>query len=131
MDKAILDTDVMSEILKGRNAPIQRASQRNLAEHGRYTISTITVMEVVRGLHVVGREEGIEAFLREVGNAEVLTLSVASAETAGRIIAGLKKSGRPIGREDPIIAAIALEYGLPLVTGNVAHYGHIQARTIR
>ena len=34
--------------------------------------------------------------------------------------------GRPIGRCDPMIAAIAIIHGLELVTGNTSHYQHIQ-----
>jgi predicted nucleic acid-binding protein len=45
---------------------------------------------------------------------------------AGRIYADLERIGQPIGRADPIIAAIALRYDLTLITGNVAHYQRIQ-----
>jgi predicted nucleic acid-binding protein len=33
---------------------------------------------------------------------------------------------QPIGRADPMIAAIAIDQGLELVTGNTAHYQLIQ-----
>jgi tRNA(fMet)-specific endonuclease VapC len=35
--------------------------------------------------------------------------------------------GQPIGRADPMIAAIALRYDFTLVTGNLSHYQRIQA----
>jgi len=50
----------------------------------------------------------------------------AAAELAGRIAGDLDRTGQPIGRADPMIAAIALEKGLDLVTGNTAHYQRIQ-----
>jgi predicted nucleic acid-binding protein len=56
----------------------------------------------------------------------VLTLDVQSAEIGGRIYADLEGTGQPIGRADPIIAAIAIRYGLTLITGNQAHYQRIQ-----
>jgi len=34
--------------------------------------------------------------------------------------------GQPIGTADPMIAAIAIEHGLQLVTGNTAHFQRIQ-----
>jgi len=48
-------------------------------------------------------------------------LDVAAAELAGRITGDLDRIGQPIGRADPMIAAIAIDQGLELVTGNTAH----------
>jgi predicted nucleic acid-binding protein len=45
---------------------------------------------------------------------------------AGRIYAELERSGQPIGRADPIIAAIAITQNLLLATGNTRHYERIQ-----
>lgn len=47
------------------------------------------------------------------------------AVLAGAIYAELERSGQPIGRADPLIAATASVHGLTLVTGNVAHYARI------
>ncbi|MBF0548395.1 MAG: hypothetical protein HQM08_28425 [Candidatus Riflebacteria bacterium] len=57
---------------------------------------------------------------------EALTMTTKSSEIAGRIYADLEKSGQPIGRADPIIAAIAIENDLILSTGNERHYKRIQ-----
>jgi len=59
-------------------------------------------------------------------DTEILTLNVKTAELAGRIYADLERTGQPIGRADPVIAAIALEHHLILSTGNVSHYQYIQ-----
>jgi tRNA(fMet)-specific endonuclease VapC len=45
---------------------------------------------------------------------------------AGRITDDLDRLGQPIGRADPIIAAVAIDQGLELVTGNTGHYQRIQ-----
>jgi predicted nucleic acid-binding protein len=58
---------------------------------------------------------------------DVLTLDIQSAELAGRIYADLERIGRPIGRADPMVAAVALRHGLTLVTGNQRHYRRIQS----
>ena len=97
------------------------------AQFGRYTLSTLTIIEVVRGLHKRQREARIQQFLAALPTEEVLTLDEASAELAGRIDADLERTGQPIGRIDPMIAAIALTNGVTLVTGNTAHYQHIKA----
>ena len=126
MDKALIDTDIFSEILKGIDSHVVAQAVAYRAILGRYTISTITVLEVVKGLHKIQREDRIEQFLDGLVTVDVLTLDVQSAELAGRIYADLERTGQPIGRADPIIAAIALRHGLTLVTGNQAHYQRIQ-----
>ena len=49
-----------------------------------------------------------------------------SAALAGRIYANLERAGQPIGRADPMVAAIALRYNMVLATGNLRHYQRIQ-----
>ena len=107
MDKALLDTDVLSEILKGINHGVAARAAAYRAVWGRYTVSTVTVVEVVKGFHKVGREDAIQRFLSGLASEELLTLDLQSAELAGRIYADLERTGQPIGRADPMIAAIA------------------------
>lgn len=126
MDKALLDTDIFSEVLKRKHPAVITKAEQYHALFGRYTISTITVLEIVKGFHKVRREERIQEFLTALATAEILTLTIKNAETAGRIYADLERAGRPIGRADPMIAAMALEHDLVLVTGNTQHYEHIQ-----
>jgi predicted nucleic acid-binding protein len=61
-----------------------------------------------------------------IASEEILPFDRAAAELAGRIAGDLDRIGQPIGRADPMIAAIALQHGLELVTGNTAHYQRIQ-----
>jgi len=126
MDRVLLDTDIFSEILKGVDATVVARATTYLTVFGRYTLSTITVLEIVKGLHKLQREERVQKFLAGLSAVELLTLDLSSAEVAGRIYADLERSGQPIGRADPMIAAIALRHNLVLVTGNLAHYQRIQ-----
>lgn len=57
---------------------------------------------------------------------ELLGFDERCALLAGRIFADLERAGLPIGRADPMIAAIALEHELTLVTGNTAHYARVR-----
>lgn len=127
MDKALLDTDIFSEILKGMDQNVVAKATAYRAAFGHYTISTITVMEIVKGLHKLQREDRIQQFLAGLPTVESLTLDLRSSELAGRIYADLERAGQPLGRADPMIAAIALRHGLTLVPGNVSHYQRIQA----
>ena len=127
MDRALLDTDILSEILKGVDRTVVARAVAYRATWGRYTTSMITVLEIVKGLHKVRREGEIQRFLEGLSTVELLTLDLRSAELAGRIYADLERTGQPIGRADPMIAAIALEHNLTLVTGNLAHYRRIRS----
>jgi predicted nucleic acid-binding protein len=64
--------------------------------------------------------------LSSIASEEILVFDQTAAELAGRIAGDLERVGQPIGRADPMIAAIALEHGLELVTGNTAHYQRIE-----
>ncbi len=126
MDKALIDTDIFSEILKGIDRNVAARARAYHATFGYYTISTISVMEIVKGFHKVQREDRIQKFLTSLSSVELVTLDLQSSELAGRIYADLERTGQPIGRADPMIAAIALKLDLTLITGNVSHYQRIQ-----
>ena len=127
MEKTLLDTDIFSEMLKRKHQGVIKAAQQYHAQFSQYTISTFTVLEIVKGFHKVNREEEIQQFLIRLSTIEILTLSVRSAELAGRIYADLERIGEPIGRVDPMIAALAISHDMVLATGNTRHYQRIQS----
>ena len=126
MDRAPLDTDIFSEILKGIDQKVGARATAHRVTFGYYTLSVITVMEIVKGFHKRQREDRIQQFLAGLPTVELLTLDLQSSELAGRIYADLERTGQLIGRADPMIAAIALHHDLTLVTGNLSHYQRIQ-----
>lgn len=126
MNKALLDTDTLSELGRAINPTVMRHGTAYLADFGRYTVSVITVMEIVRGLTKKRATKQLQAFLAVISSQEVLIFDQAAAELAGHIEGELERAGQPIGRADPMIAASALVNGLELVTGNTAHYQRIQ-----
>jgi tRNA(fMet)-specific endonuclease VapC len=125
MDKALLDTDILSEVLKGRHPQVVARAEAYLAHHAVLTISVVSVMEVVSGLKRMERWEQLEQFLQVLGELEVLPLERESAVLAGRIDGDLGRVGQRIGRADPIVAAQAIVQGLVLVRGNVRHYARV------
>lgn len=126
MTRALLDTDIWSEILKAKDPIVAARARAYHAERGRYTLSVITVMEVIYGYSRRGREDRIREFLAALTRAEVLWLDPTIAELAGRIRTDLERFGRKIQIEDILIAATAIHHGTPLVTGNTRHYANIQ-----
>lgn len=126
MNKALLDTDIFSEFLKGHDPKVQRHAAGYRQAFGPLTISVVTVMEVIKGLHKMRREPEIQALLTRLAAEEVLGFDIVAAEQAGRIHADLERTGQSIGWADTVIAGIALRHGLELSTGNTAHYQRIQ-----
>ena len=125
MDPALLDTDILSEVLKAKNPNVIRHATEYRKQFGRYTTSAITITEIVKGFHKAGREDRIQSLLAGVVNELVLPLELQSALIGGRIYAELEKTGQTIGRADPPIAGIALVNDLVRVTGNTEHFARI------
>jgi tRNA(fMet)-specific endonuclease VapC len=90
VDRSLLDTDTFSEILKGVIQDVIAKATSYRASFGHYTISTITVTEIVKGLHKLKREDRVQQFLAGLPTVELLTLDLRSAELAGRIYADLE-----------------------------------------
>lgn len=126
MKRAVLDTDIFSEVLKGRNANVTAAARNYRAAFARFTISAVTVMEIVQGLQRRSWRAGVSQFMELVDASEVLVFDRQTAELAGRIFADLERTGQPIGRADPMIASTALHHGLVLVTANTEHFRRIR-----
>ena len=63
MNKALLDTDILAEIIKGFDQTVARNATAYRQAFGRYTLSAITVMEIVSGLQRVQSPSRIQKFL--------------------------------------------------------------------
>lgn len=126
MNKALLDTDILSEIGKGKNPAIVANAQTYRKTFGFYSFSTITALEIVRGYQKSQQSQRFHAFMAIIAAEEVFPLHIPAAELAGRITGDLERAGQPIGRANAVIAAIGIEQGLEPVTGNTTHFQRIQ-----
>ncbi len=126
MNKALLDTDILSELFKGINLTVGRNASAYRQAFGHLTLSAITVMEIVSGLQRVQSPSRIQKFMSNISGEEVLPFDRATGKLAGEIVGDLERTGQPIGTADPMIAAVALQHSLELVTGNTVHFQRIQ-----
>jgi tRNA(fMet)-specific endonuclease VapC len=122
---ALLDTDILSEVLKRRDVNVQRHAQVYLADHGRFHFSIFTRYEILRGLKAKDAFQQILAFDWQCARSIVLPLNDEIIVQAAEIYGGLKKQGTIIGDADILIAATAIFHDLPLVTGNLEHFRRI------
>ncbi len=126
MPRTLVDTDIWSEIVKGKNATVLARSAAYLAQHGRHTLTAVTVFEVIQGLQRVQRQDRIEGFRTMLEDIEVLYLDHTSADLAAVIHGELDRTGHGIDVGDAQNAAIALRHRLCIATGNVRHYARVQ-----
>ena len=87
MNKALLDTDIYSEVLKAKNATVAQNAAAYRQQHGVYTVSVITVMEIVQGFHRVQNARRLLSFLNAVALEQVIAFAQSTAVLAGRISA--------------------------------------------
>ncbi|NEU84303.1 type II toxin-antitoxin system VapC family toxin [Nostoc sp. UIC 10630] len=126
VEKSLLDTDILSEIIKRANPRIIFKANTYLNQFDKYTLSVITVMEIVEGWQKRKQEQRLQQFLTILTSQEILSFDLTEAVLAGKIYADLETSGKRIGYPDCMIAATAISHNLTLVTGNLSHYQRIQ-----
>lgn len=89
-------------------------------------VSTITVFELLFGAQIRGRFD-VESILARVATLPVSEVSARlSAEEGSRLAA----SGNRLDTPDLLIAGVALEHGLSLVTRNRRHFSRINGLTL-
>jgi tRNA(fMet)-specific endonuclease VapC len=126
VNKSLLDTDILSEIGKSIDPVVVRNATAYRQAFGRYTFSAVSVLEVIRGFQRKQSVRRLQAFIASLPSMEVIPFAESAGVLAGQIAGELERIGQPIGIADSMIAAIALEHGLELVTGNTAHFQRVQ-----
>jgi tRNA(fMet)-specific endonuclease VapC len=126
MPKALLDTDILSEYLKGHDRAVIRRAADYAREHGAFTFTSVTVHEIVYGLELKGATAQLQKALLWLGQNEQITPTSADYLQAATIKAAARKQGSIVELPDCLIAAVAVRLGLPLVTGNTEDFQAIQ-----
>jgi tRNA(fMet)-specific endonuclease VapC len=130
MEIALLDTDMLSEVLKQRNSQVVSKAAAYLRSHGRFAFSAFTRFEIARGIKEKGATKQLARFRDFCGHSLIVPVSDTNLERAEDLWAIARHSGLPSGDADLIIAATALETNRVIVTGNVAHYAWIPGLTL-
>ena len=127
----LLDTNVISELMKKRPRPEVVRRVRDLASNEAFT-SAVCFMELRFGAarHPHGAElwERIQTEIRPL--VSVLPLGYEEAICAGGVLASLEAKGTPIGLEDILIGSSALVHGLSVATRNVKHLARIDGLSV-
>jgi tRNA(fMet)-specific endonuclease VapC len=130
MPPVLLDTDILSELLKLRNPSVRQKALAYTAQHGQLAFSAITRYEVCRGYKAQKATTQLARFQTFCGNSLILPVTDAVFDRAADLWAMAYQTGRPRADTDLIIAATAIENGRVLVTGNGAHFSWIPTLVI-
>ncbi|MDQ6999469.1 MAG: type II toxin-antitoxin system VapC family toxin [Mariprofundus sp.] len=114
-DRILIDTDVIIWHMRGNEHA--RAAIYQIENP---TISIITQMELVQGLRNKQEQVLLHRFLEQLG-FEVLPVSDVISHRALFLMEEWRLSHQMLVA-DALIAATAIEHGLPLLSGNEKHY---------
>ncbi|MEI6026376.1 MAG: PIN domain-containing protein [Betaproteobacteria bacterium] len=93
---------------------------------GRMAISAVTLRELFHGAEKSAKVAQNLAVVEEFASLlEVLPYTAKATQHYGAIRSALEKAGRPIGVNDPHIAAHARSEGLALVTNNLGEFERV------
>jgi tRNA(fMet)-specific endonuclease VapC len=125
-----------AEILFDTNAAIawiedDAALYHALEQDVEPVVSIVTVGELEYGAANSARvEANRQRLVRALAAFTRITLDETTARIYGQIMVTLKKKGRPIPTNDVWIAALALQYSLPLLTRD-RHFREVEGVDVR
>jgi tRNA(fMet)-specific endonuclease VapC len=124
MNRALIDTDILSFYFKGDPLVVENF-KKYLTEYDIIEISLITYYEIMSGLLHKNAHKQLEIFNDFVTENIVIALTEESCKISSEIYSKLRISGELIDDIDLLIAGIAIENEMTLVTNNENHFGRI------
>jgi predicted nucleic acid-binding protein len=128
--ESILDTDILSEYLKGHDRTVAAHATNYAKEHGVFTFTSVTVFEIVYGLELKGASSQLQRASAWLSRNEEITPLAVDYHSAATIKATARKQGSIVELPDCLIAAVAVRTNRTLVTGNTDDFRSIQTTGI-
>ena len=125
MKESLVDTDILSEFLKGNTDIISKIDE-HLSLFGFINLSIITYYEIMNGLLYKDSKGKLPFFEEFISYNKMLPISLDVAKISAIISSDLRKKRMEIGHFDTLIAGTAIVNNLQLVTNNVKHFSRIQ-----
>lgn len=125
MNESLIDTDILSYFLKGDKKVIKKF-ENYIGNFSSINISIITHFEIVSGLQYRKAAKQLSQFEKFANSCIILPVTKESSHLSSFLYAQLRTSGKLIDDIDLLIAGIALENNLTLVTNNEKHFKRIK-----
>jgi tRNA(fMet)-specific endonuclease VapC len=130
MTRFLLDTGSAGDYIQRRLAVFQRA-RTAVADGHRIGIGLPVLAELWYGVENSStRDRNAERLRRVLPELIIWPLTESGAEEYGRIAAELRRAGRPIGKIDMLIAAIALSLGKTTVVSSDSDLTAVSGLTV-
>jgi len=123
--RALLDTDILSEIFIGVDRRVMANAAAYVSLHQVLTFSSVTVYEIVTGLEKNQATAKLARARQMLSRNDEIVPESEDYLLAGRILGTLRRTGKEVGYSDPLIAACAIRRGYSVVTGNEKHFKFI------
>ena len=126
MPKVLLDTDILSEYLKGHDPNVVKRAASYAQVYAVFTFTSVTTYEIVYGPELKSATVQLKKALDWLSRNEQITPIAADYLAAATIKATARKQGSVLELPDCLIAATAVRLQMPLVTGNTEGFRAIQ-----
>jgi tRNA(fMet)-specific endonuclease VapC len=123
-NRTLIDTDILSYYLKGEKTVIKNF-ENYLETYELIEISIITYYEIISGLQAKNAFKQLEIFEDFSNDNLVIPLTENSCKISGEIYSILRHKGEIVDDIDLLIAGIAIENEMVLVTNNEKHFQRI------
>ncbi|MBE0664135.1 MAG: type II toxin-antitoxin system VapC family toxin [Bacteroidales bacterium] len=124
MKRALIDTDILSYYFKG-NPKVIDHFEANLEHFDFIEISLITYYEIASGLLAKKAFKLLESFEQFVNDNKIIPLTQKSSRISAELYSSLRQTGNIIDDIDLLIAGVAIENELTLVTNNHKYFSRI------
>src|SRR5262249_2887863 len=130
MRLSLLDTDMVSEVLKRLHPTVRKKASAYLRQNNQFAFSSVTRYEIIRGLKQNKAKTQLQRIQIFCQHSLLFAIIDDVLDRAAELWVLAYESGHPRNDADLIVAAIALENGRVLVTGNVSHFSWIPGLTV-
>lgn len=124
MNRALIDTDILSYYFKG-DLEVVKNFEKYLNHYGIIEISLITYYEIESGLLAKNAFKQLAIFEDFVSDNLILPLTEKSVKISAKLFSALRQSGNSLDDIDLLIAGVAIENEMIIVTNNESHFGRI------
>lgn len=116
MEKSLLDTDILSEILKQKDPIVLANAKAYTLEFHCFTFTAISVHEIIYGLESKRAEKQLNEARNVLAANDIIVPTLQDYEVAGTIRGKARGQGYQLALDDCLIATIASRLSCPLVT---------------
>jgi tRNA(fMet)-specific endonuclease VapC len=124
MNRALIDTDILSYYFKGDKTVVKNF-EIYLQYYDLIEISIITYYEILGGLLAKNALKQLVIFEDFVIDNLVIPITESSANISAELYSTLRQSGKIIDDIDLLIAGVAIDNDMILITNNEKHFERI------